>query len=360
VLPAETSDVATLPPATPHRFFAMSHRDGIVIYDGDSGNIEGQLPAGHDATFGMAADNSRFYVGETLWAHGNRGARADLLSIYDGKTLNLLKEIELPGRAIVGVKFNDFSLSASGKRAYVYDMHPAPSIVWVDLVKEAVGGTVEIPGCALVFAWGEDGASSLCDDGSLAIVLAPDGGPPKVTHSKPFFDAVKDPIFDNSLFDGATGTAVFLSYSGLIYDVTLGADPKIAKPWSLNEAAGQKAAGTGVDELAWRPGGQQPIAWHKESDRLFVLMHAGSYWSHNDGAGEIWVLNRTTHALLARYPLRVKPGGIIRSISVSQRAKPQLYLLGSDGADTVVDADTGEALHKFDESIGAASVVASF
>jgi methylamine dehydrogenase heavy chain len=360
VLPTEISDVATLPPATPHRFFAMSYRDSIVIYDGDSGNIQGQLPAGHDATFGTSSDNSRFYVGETLWAHGNRGPRADLLSIYDGKTLDLLKEIELPGRALVGMKFNDFTLSATGRRAYVYNMHPAPSIVWVDLVKEAVGGTVEIPGCALVFAWGDEGVSSLCGDGSLAIVSLPGDAPAKVTHTKPFFDAVKDPIFDNSLFDSATGRAVFLSYSGLIYDVTLGADPTISKPWSINEAAGQKAASTGVDDLAWRPGGRQPIAWHKQSDRLFILMHAGSYWSHNDAAGEIWVLDHKSHAVLARYPLRVKPGSLIKSISVSQGAKPQLYLLGSGGGDTVVDADTGEALHKFDEPIGEASVVANF
>jgi methylamine dehydrogenase heavy chain len=359
-LAPETSDVATLPPATPHRFFAMSYRDSIVIYDGDSGNIQGQVPAGHDPTFGMAPDNSRFYVGETLWAHGNRGSRADLLSIYEGKTLNLLKEIALPGRALVGMKFNDFNLSASGKRAYVYNMHPASSIVWVDLVNEAVGGTVEIPGCALVFPWGEAGVSSLCGDGSLATVALPDNAPPKVTHSKPFFDAVNDPIFDNSLFDSTTGRAVFLSYSGLIYDVTLGAAPTISKPWSVNEAAGQKAASTGVDDLAWRPGGRQPIAWHKQSDRLFILMHAGSYWSHNDAAGEIWVLDRKSHTLLARYPLRVKPGSLIKSISVSQSAKPQLYLLGSGGGDTVVDADTGEALHKFDEPIGEASVVANF
>jgi methylamine dehydrogenase heavy chain len=360
VLPAETSDVATLSIAVPHRFFTMGYRGSAVIFDGDSGKLEGQVPLGQESTLALSADNSRIYVGETMWAHGNRGARIDLLSIYDTKTLNLLKEIELPGRALVNMKFNDFSLSASGKRAYVYNMHPASSIVWVDLAKETVGGSVEVPGCALVFAWGEDGVSSLCGDGSLATVSLPAGGLPKVSHTKPFFDAVNDPIFDNSVFDNATGRAVFLSYTGLIYAARLGADPVIEQPWSITEAAGQKAAGTGVDELAWRPGGRQPIAWHKQSDRIFVLMHAGSYWSHNDAATEIWVLNLKTHALLARYAVQAKPAGVVRSFAVSQKAKPQLYLLNPDGGATVVDADTGEVLRKIDFEGGEAAVVSNF
>ena len=360
VLPAEISDVATLSAAVPHRFFTMGYRGSAVIFDGDSGKLEGQVPLGQESTLALSADNSRIYVGETMWTHGNRGARVDLLSIYDGKTLNLLKEIELPGRALVNMKFNDFSLSASGKRAYVYNMHPASSIVWVDLVKEAVGGSVEVPGCALVFAWGEDGVSSLCGDGSLATVSLPLGGLPKVNHTKPFFDAVNDPIFDNSLFDNATGRAVFLSYTGLIYAAKLGAEPAVEQPWSITEAAGQKAAGTGVDELAWRPGGKQPIAWHKQSDRIFVLMHPGSYWSHSDAATEIWVLNLKTHALLARYAAQAKPAGVIRSISVSQKAKPQLYLLNPDGGATVVDADTGEVLRKIDFAGAEAAVVSNF
>jgi methylamine dehydrogenase heavy chain len=346
--------------AVPHRFFTIGYRGSAVIFDGDSGKLEGQVPLGQESTLALSADNSRIYVGETMWAHGNRGTRIDLLSIYDGKTLNLLKEIELPGRALVNMKFNDFSLSASGKRAYVYNMHPASSVVWVDLVKEAVGGSVEVPGCALVFAWGEDGVSSLCGDGSLATVSLPVGGLPKVSHTKPFFDAVNDPIFDNSVFDNATGRAVFLSYTGLIYAAKLGAEPVIEQPWSITEAAGQKAAGTGVDELAWRPGGRQPIAWHKQSDRIFVLMHPGSYWSHNDAATEVWVLNLKTHALLARYAVQVKPAGVVRSIVVSQKAKPQLYLLNPDGGDTVVDADTGEVLRKIDFADGEAAVVSNF
>jgi methylamine dehydrogenase heavy chain len=355
-LKAEVSDVATLGPTTPHRLFSMSWNGSVVIFDGDKGKIEGQLPAAHDGMVALAPDYSRFYVSETMWTHGNRGTRLDLLSIYDSKTLNLVKEIELPGRAVVGGKLRNLDLNASGTRAYVYSMRPAASIVWVNLANQTLGGTIEIPGCALVFPWGEDGVSSLCGDGSLAIISAPAGGTPKVTHTKPFFDAANDPIFDNSLIDKATNRAVFLTYTGLIYTATLGSEPVIDKPWSIQESAGFKRAGTGVSELAWRPGGIQPIAWHKDSDRLYVLMHAGDYWSHHNAASEIWVLNLKTHALLMRYPINAKPDANVRSIVVSQKAKPLMYLLSENDGHIVLDADTGEELRKIDFAHGEAAL----
>ncbi len=356
-LKAEVSDVATLSPTTPHRLFSLSWGASIVIFDGDKGRIEGQVPSGHDSALALAPDNSRIYVSETMWTHGNRGTRLDLLSVYDSKTLNLLKEIELPGRALVGHKMRNLDISGSGSRAYVYSMRPAASIIWVNLATQALGGTVEIPGCALVFAWGEDGVSSLCGDGSMAIVSAPAGAAATVTHTKPFFDAANDPIFDNSLVDHSSDTAVFLTYTGLIYKAALGADPVIDKPWSIQEAAGFKRAGTGVAELAWRPGGIQPIAWHKDSERIFVLMHAGDYWSHNNAATEVWVLSLKTHALLMRYPIIAKPGVEVKSIVVSQKAKPLMYLLTENDGDIVLDADTGEELRKIEFAKGLAGVV---
>jgi methylamine dehydrogenase heavy chain len=355
-LKAEVSDVATLAPTTPHRLFSLGWGGSIVIYDGDKGKIEGQVPVGHDGAIALAPDNSRIYVSETMWTHGNRGTRLDLLSVYDSKTLNLVKEIELPGRALVGMKMRDLDVNASGSRAYVYSMRPAASIVWVNLANQSLGGTVEIPGCAMAFAWGEDGVSSLCGDGSMAIVSAPAGASATVTHSKPFFDAANDPIFDNSLIDHASNTAVFLTYTGLIYKATLGVEPVIDKPWSIQESAGFKRAGTGVAELAWRPGGVMPIAWHKDSERIYVLMHGGDYWSHNSSATEIWVLNLKTHALLMRYPISAKPGVAVKSIVVSQKAKPLIYLLTEDDGDIILDADTGEELRKIEFAKGLAAL----
>ena len=241
-LAPETSDVATLPPNPPHRFFTGGFREhSFVIFDADTGKMEGSVPAGYVSNLAIAPDNSRFYVSETYWTHGARGNRQDLVSIYDARTLNLLKEISLPGRALVE-KMQNFDINASGSRADVYIMMPVASVVWVDLKGQAVGGTAEIPGCALVFPWGDAGFSSLCGDGSLATVTIPASGPAKVTHTKRFFDANSDPIFENSFVDRATGKAIFISYTGLVYEAQLGADTKVSEPWSIQKAAGYAPA----------------------------------------------------------------------------------------------------------------------
>jgi methylamine dehydrogenase heavy chain len=361
-LKPETTDVATLSPGVQHRFIAIPYEGNMQVFSGDRGTEEGELPAGTGSNVIFSHDSALIYLTETLWPHNNRGKRIDLLTVYDTKTLTAIKEVTLPGRTLVAWKIKNLELNASGTRAYVYNMHPSSSVIWVDLNKSEVAGTVEMPGCGLAFAWGDNGFASLCADGALATVVVPDKGAATVTHSKPFFDAEHDPIFDTSLSDSKTGQAVFMSYTGLVYQVKLGPEPTIAAPWSINDAAGQRRAGTGSDELAWRPGGLQPLAWHKASNRLFVLMHAGNYWTHNAVASEVWVLSLTDHKLLARYPVHAKsdstvPDGTMRGIAVSQDDKPQIYLLTQDGGDTVVDANTGELLHIIGAGAGAAAVV---
>ena len=101
VLTAEVSDTAVLTIGKPHRFYTMAYDGGAVIFDGDNGRIEGLVPMAMNATLDFSADNTRIYVGETMYTRGNRGDRIDLLSIYDASTLNLLKEIPVPPRAPV-------------------------------------------------------------------------------------------------------------------------------------------------------------------------------------------------------------------------------------------------------------------
>src|ERR1700759_3913790 len=103
-LKPETSDVATLPANVPHRFLTVGYGDSAVIYDGDTGQIEGQLSTAHGSNVAWSPDANRIYVAETMWTHLNRGAKLNLLDVYDTKTLTLQKEIELPGRALVGMK----------------------------------------------------------------------------------------------------------------------------------------------------------------------------------------------------------------------------------------------------------------
>lgn len=363
----EQSDVATLKPNGPHRFFTIGFRDSSFgIFDADTGKMEGSIPAGYVPNLAITPDNSQFLVSETYWAHGARGKREDLVSIWDARTLKLVKEIPLPNRALVAGKIQDFQVNSDGSKAYVYSMRPASSVVWLDLKKQSIGGNIEIPGCALIFPWGIAGFASLCGDGSLALVNIGASGAPEITRTKPFFDAESDPIYDNSLVDRNTGKALFLSYTGLVYQAKLGTDTTFEKPWSIQQAAGFAKAGTGVQELAWRPGGDQPVALHKASGRLFVLMHMGTYWTHKQGGTEVWVLDTNTKTLVKRIALQPIPTSGLAgdhppyyaTIGVSQDSdKPQIYLVSEDGGgDVVMDAGTGEILRKV-EFAGGESVL---
>ena len=337
---AEQSDVATLPASDPHRIFTLDSfgEAGIKILDGNTLKIEGLIPTNSTGILALDPSNRFYYVSEAIWTRGNRGTRQDMVSIYDSTTLNLVGEIETPGRLLISARTHIFDISGTGKYAYVYNMQPASSVIVVNLEKRKVLTTVELPGCALAFPFKDAGFSALCGDGSLATVTVSDNGKSKISHSDPFFSADTDPIYEESLVDRTTGKAIFLSYTGKIYPAQLGDKPVIEKPWSLQEGAGMPAAGTGVQELAWRPGGNQMIAWNKAKNRLYVLMHPGTHWTHKEAGTEVWIMDASTHQMIRRIKLP-EPS---TSVTVSQDAQPLIFVLSRERQITTFNEDTGE------------------
>jgi len=339
-LPPEQSDVAKLAPLADHWVFVQTAPSGFTLVDGDTGKILAGLPMDFSANAALSPDRKRIYVAETLWTEHTRGIRQDLLTTYDASTFDITHETKIPPRALAVFKAQDLALSASGRTAYVFNLAPATSVTVVDVASGKVTNHIDTPGCALIYPWQDGGFSSLCGNGTLLnVALAPHAAP-SVTHSKAFFGAATDPVFESSLVDPATGQALFITFTGKLFPVTLGPDPKISAAWSLQEAAGQKAAGTGVQELAWRPGGYQVAAWHKASGRLFVLMHPGTFWTQKDPGTEVWVFSLAAKKLLRRIPLKVPAKGI----AVSQDAAPLLYATSAEGELAVIKADTGEEL----------------
>lgn len=365
---AEQFDVATLKPQYPHRLFAMdSYGDtGVKIVNGDTLEIEGMVPAASSAVFALDPAGRYFYVCESIWTLGNRGTRQDMISVYDSRTLNLLTEISLPtgGRLQVDSLVHDCDISADGKFAYVYNMQPASSVSVVNLEQRKVVSTVELPGCAMAFPWGNNGFSALCGDGSVATVpLSATGKPGSVTHGAHFFNADEDPIFSESLVDRNNGRAFFISYTGLIYPAQLGEHPSIEKPWSLQVAAGMPAATTDVQQLAWRPGGLDVLVWNKAKNRLYALMHPGTHWTQKHPGSEVWVLDAGSHTLLKRIELPAPT----MSIAISQDDQPLLYLLtsNSESADNpgeiiTMDPETGQQKGKSNFSGGRVAWVPGF
>ncbi len=341
----EESDVAEMPALQPHwimlspPFATASGR----IFDGDSGKMLGSVHISPMANVQFDPAGRYIYVAETIWTKGNRGTRQDMISVYDIKTLKLVTEIPLPGRLLTGNRNQTFALSADGKLGYVYEMAPATSIIVVDLVRRKVAQTVEIGGCGMAFAAGNDKVAALCGDGTLSTITIA-GSKNTVAQSNAFFAADDDPIFDNSVTDPRTGKAIFLSYTGMVYETTIGGSAPVGPGWSLQEAAGMARVTNAPLQPSWLPGGRQLMAYHAPSNRLFVLMHMGEFWSQKEDGEELWEVDLGAHKVIARHRLKESA----RSLWVSPDAKPQLYL-NAGGAVKVIDLADWSVKHEIED-----------
>ncbi|OAN55792.1 methylamine dehydrogenase [Sphingobium sp. TCM1] len=348
-LEPEESDVLTIDPPKPTWFFVDGGWDmpGTSIFDGESGKMKGMVETRRLADMAIDPAGKYYYVAETIWSKVDRGTRQDMITVYDSKTLNLVTEIALPGRILIGSRKNNFIVSDDGKTAYVYDFSPTSGVNIVDLARKKFTASIELPGCASLIPNPGVGFSALCSDGSLATV-AVKGTKGDITHTAPFFDATNDPIFDNFAYDRKTKTTTFLTYTGQVFTARIGATPTVSAPFSIQAAAGIRPGETRPLELNWYPGGRQPMALHRPTGHLFVLMHMGEYWSHKASGGEIWQVDVAAKKVVKRFVLK-EP---MNNIEVSQTEKPLLYLNGEKGEALVLDVATGEEKHKIEKAGG--------
>ncbi|MGH8630008.1 MAG: amine dehydrogenase large subunit, partial [Burkholderiales bacterium] len=99
---------------------------------------------------------------------------------------------------------------------------------------------------------------------------------------------------------------------------------------------------TGVDTSAgWRVGGAQPLAIHRASQRLFVLMHQGAKDSHKEPGMDVWVYDIGARRRNAQFTL-TEP---VKSILVTQGAAPRLVAVTAEGTDLHIFDDSGRLLH---------------
>ena len=101
---AEQSDVRTLDMPKPswmfiHRGFVLP---GVAIYDTATGKMLGIVETSLIADLALDPAGKYYYVSETMWTHGWRGTRQDMVSVYDSTGLKLQSEIAMPGRILIG------------------------------------------------------------------------------------------------------------------------------------------------------------------------------------------------------------------------------------------------------------------
>ena len=85
---------------------------------------------------------------------------------------------------------------------------------------------------------------------------------------------------------------LFVSFEGLVHPVDVsGPAPRFGERWSLLDSADRKDG--------WRIGGQQHLALHGPTGRLYSLVHQGGPDTHKQAGTELWVYDLATRAARA-------------------------------------------------------------
>ncbi|MFM2371758.1 MAG: hypothetical protein RIS85_1480 [Pseudomonadota bacterium] len=349
VAEAEEHDVAGMEPPKPAWFYVRGGwgTNGSSIFDAGTGKMVGMVATSRDSDMAIDPAGKVYYVAETIWSKGNRGTRQDLIAVYDARTLKLTGEIATPGRLVIGGLKTNFVLSDDGKTGYDYNFDPASSVNVIDMTKRKFVRAIELPGCASLIPNPGVGFSALCADGTLATVAAV-AGKDVITRTEPFFDAAADPIFSNFAYDRKTKQAVFLSYTGQVRVADIGAKPVVGAAFSIQQAAGLRAGDTTPLDIAWYPGGMQVSALHRPSGVLWVLMHKGEYWSHKEGAEEIWGLDLAKKKVIRRIPVKEAPN----NIEITQDDAAMIMVTDRKNGAQIIDSKTGEVKHAIENAGG--------
>jgi methylamine dehydrogenase heavy chain len=272
----------------PHWFWLSDlvlHR--TALFDADSGDMLGSISAG-TAGVGFivspvySPDHREIYIAETYYSRGVRGDRTDVVTVYDGSTLQPLQEIPIPPKRAEYYPGNaPNALSDDGRFLAVFNLTPMTSLSIVDVRERRFVTEVQTPGCSLVYAAGPRRFLMLCANGAaLTVTLADDGREQAVERTQAFFDPNRDPVTEKAVRRG--GEWLFVSFEGQIHPVDVsGPQIRFGEPWSLVDDADRAAS--------WRIGGGQHLAVHAASGRLYALMHQGERDTHKTPGTEVWV-----------------------------------------------------------------------
>lgn len=302
-VPIETPGrVESLPAPSPHWALVsdlLLRRTALV--DLDSGDFLGLISTGYNALTAVAPRGpGPLYVPETFYARGVRGARTDVVSIYDPERLAPVAEVEIPARRAINVlPTANATLTDDDRFLLVFNMNPGTSVSVVDTASRRFVQEIPLPGCSLVYAAGPRRFFSLCGDGALRVVTLDDAGRESLAlRTEPFFDPRSDPVTEKAVRVGDTW--LFVSFEGLVYPVDVsGERVTVGERWSLLDEADRAAS--------WRVGGTQHLAAHPGSGRLYSLVHRGGADTHKQGGSELWVYDLDTRRRVQRIDL-VHPG----------------------------------------------------
>ncbi|MDE2304912.1 MAG: amine dehydrogenase [Gammaproteobacteria bacterium] len=319
-LPAgQIPNVLTLPVPYPKGWVFLDYAsDRIEIRDvgSDARAVKGQVQARDSTTLLVPDGRNEFYTADTVWSRFTRGTRTDYITVYDKKTLEPTGEIVLPGgkRALITAMQGMFEFTDHERLGLVFDFTPASSVTVVDLPGRKVLGSIDIPGCSLIFPSGERGFFTLCSSGTmLSLKLDAQGRVIDRAESARFNDLSDNPLFTSSTV--IDGVRYFVTMRGDVQPIDGRAEiAKVLPSWPLVSPAERAAH--------WQPAGWQVVT-SDGHDTLYVLMQANAHeGTQKDPSQEVWVYDVRSHRRIRRLHL-VRPGA---SIALTHADQPLLVV----------------------------------
>lgn len=333
VLNAPKPDARRVYVQDPAHFAAITQQFAI---DGETGRVVGITDGGFLPQPLVADDGSFIAQASTVFSRIARGTRTDYVEVFDPETFEPTADIELPkdARFLIGTYQWMNALTPDKKKLLFYQFSPAPAVGIVDLEGKKFDRMVDVPDCYHIFPASPTVFYMNCRDGSLARVDIAETEP-KITNSE-VFHAEDELLINHPAYSMRAGRLVWPTYTGKIFQIDLTEEKA-----TFREPIEALTEAERADN--WRPGGWQQTAYHRASDRIFLLVDQRDQWRHKTASRFVVVLDAATGERISKIEL----GHEIDSINVSQDAEPLLYAL-SAGTQTlhIFDAGTGKELRK--------------
>ena len=288
-VPEAMKRVYVMDPVLPHMV------DGrVYVLDAKDLTLKGMMESGFAGMMAAAPDKRRVYVAASFYARLTRGARTDVIQVYDDETLKVVDEIPVPTLRAQALPYrNLFRLNSDGSMIFMQNATPATSVTVVDIASkknfEAQG-----PGCYGIYPALANPLrfATLCGDGTATTyTISSDHASAQLKSSAKFFDPQNDPLYTHA--EPARDGYVFLTYSGKFMRVAVDGDTTSAK------ASGDATEG----QQGWAPGGYQPFTVDAQSGVAYLLMHDKAVeGSHKAPSVEIWAYDLGAKKLIARSP----------------------------------------------------------
>lgn len=314
ILNAPKPDARRVYVQDPAHFAAVTQQ---YVIDGSTGRVIGMTDGGFLPQPLASTDGSFFAQVSSVWSRIARGDRTDYVEVFDPETLQPTADIELPDEAfrfLVGTYQWMNALTTDNKNVLYYQFSPAPAVGVVNLEEGKFDRLLEVPDCYHIFPASPTVFYMNCRDGSLARVDFANGET-QVSNTE-VFHTEEELLINHPAYSPQNGRLVWPTYTGKIFQMDLTAEAATFRE-PIEALTEEERADN------WRPGGWQQTAYHRQSDRIYLLVDQRDEWRHKAPSRFVVVIDAKTGERINKIAL----GRDIDSINVSQDAEPLLYAL---------------------------------